>query len=177
MVETGKGLFGLPWKCHTEGETIDLDTAPHTQSQRVASKAVEAHTLAKIAQLIVESPNNATVSFHDDGSRAQGCGGYSVSGVTLPGLEPESPTRYFPFPTLPIAKETRENPAELKLTVLSILTTCGDVSGHQIWRKVDFVITDKEVEELESDHLPSHLLCKVHLSLMFNREILKVVLR
>ena len=59
VVETGKGLFGLPWKYHTEGETIDLDTAPHTQSQRVASKAVEAHTLAKIAQLIVESPNNA----------------------------------------------------------------------------------------------------------------------
>ena len=50
VVERGKGLFGLPLKYHTEGDTINLDTAPHTQSQRVASKAVEAQ-----AQLIAVS--------------------------------------------------------------------------------------------------------------------------
>ena len=87
-------LFNLPWKYHDEGSTIDLDTAPHKKAQRLASKAIEAHTLSKIAQLIVDCPGNSTVTLHDDGSRAQGCGGYSVSGVTVPGLSPESPNRY-----------------------------------------------------------------------------------
>ena len=154
VVEVGRGLFGLPWKFHDEGQVIDLDTVPHRQSQLLASKAIEAHTLSKIAQKIVESPSNATVTLHDDGSRAQGCGGYSVSGVTLPGSEPET-TIYYPFPTLPIAKETRENLADLKLTILSILSTCGGVSRQSIWSKVDFVMTDsvshnREVEDLVS---------------------------
>ena len=122
VVLVGRGLFGLPWKFHEEGSTLDLDTAPHKQSQLLASRAIEAHTLSKIAQLIVDSPANATVTLHDDGSRAQGCGGYSVSGVTLPGREPGT-KQYFPFPTLPIAKESRVNLAELKLTILAILAT------------------------------------------------------
>ena len=88
VVEVGRVLFNLPWKFHGEGETIDLDTAPHRQSQRLASKAIEAHTLSKIALKIANAPSNATISLHDDGSRAQGCGGYTVSGVTLPGEEP-----------------------------------------------------------------------------------------
>ena len=181
VVEVGRGLFNLPWKFHDEGETLDLDTAPHRQSQLLASRAIEAHTLSKLAQLIAESPGNATVCLHDDGSRAQGCGGYSVSGVTLPGLEPGS-RRYFPFPTLPIARETRENLAELKLTLLAILATCGGVSRQLIWSKIDFSMTDsvshnREVEKmvadtLETEHIPSHLLCNVHPSLMFGREIL-----
>ena len=183
VVEVGRGLFSLPWKFHDEGEDITLDTAPHKQSQLLASRAIEAHTLSKIAQKIVESASNATVTLHDDGSRAQGCGGYSVSGVTLPGKEPDT-TSYYPFPTLPISKETRENLADLKLTILSILSTCGGVSRQSIWSKVDFVMTDsvshnKQVENLVSesldvDQLPSHLLCNVHPSLMFVRETLKL---
>ena len=183
VVEVGRVLFNLPWKFHGEGETIDLDTAPHRQSQRLASKAIEAHTLSKIALKIANAPSNATISLHDDGSRAQGCGGYTVSGVTLPGEEPGS-SEYYPFPTLPIAKETRENLAEFKLTILSILAVCGSVSKQSIWTKIDFVMTDsvshnKGVEELvaealDVDHLPAHLLCNVHPSLMFVRETLKL---
>ena len=183
VVVVGRDLFHLPWKFHNEEDTLDLDTAPHRQSQRLASKAIEAHTLSKIAQKIAEAPSNATVTLHDDGSRAQGCGGYSVSGVTLPGKEPGT-TEYFPFPTLPIARETRENLAELKLTLLSILATCGGVTRQNIWTKVDFSMTDsvshnKLVEEvvsktLEVDHLPFHLLCNVHPTLMFVREALKL---
>ena len=183
VVEVGRGLFQLPWKFHKDADEMDLDTAPHRQSQRLSSKAIEAHTLAKIAQKIADAPSNATVTLHDDGSRAQGCGGYSVSGVTLPGKEPGT-TEYFPFPTLPIARETRENLAELKLTLLSILATCGGVTRQNLWTKIDFSMTDsvshnKGVEELvaialEVDHLPSHLLCNVHPSLMFVRETLKL---
>ena len=183
VVVIGKGLFNLPWKFHSESESLNLDTLPHRQSERLASKAIEAHTLSKIALAIANAPLNATISLHDDGSRGQGCGGYSVSGVTLPG-EKAGSTKYYPFPTLPIAKETRENLAELKLTVLSILATCGGVTRQSLWSKVDFVMTDsvshnKGVEqlvadELEVDHLPSHLLCNVHPSLMFTREMLKL---
>ena len=183
VVVVGTGLFNLPWKFHCESESLDLDTLPHRQSERLASKAIEAHTLSKIAQAIANAPSNATISLHDDGSRGQGCGGYSVSGVTLPGEKPGS-TKYYPFPTLPIAKETRENLADLKLTVLSILATCGEVTRQVLWTKVDFVMTDsvshnKGVEqlvadELEVDHVPSHLLCNVHPSLMFTRETLKL---
>ena len=75
VVEVGRGLFQLPWKFHKDADEMDLDTAPHRQSQRLSSKAIEAHTLAKIAQKITEAPSNATVTLHDDGSRAQGCGG------------------------------------------------------------------------------------------------------
>ena len=106
-----------------------------------------------------------------------------MSGVTLPGEDPGT-TTYYPFPTLPIARETRENLADLKLTILSILATCGGVSSQSLWSKVDFVMTDsvshnRGVEEimskaLEVDHLPSHLLCNVHPSLMFVRETLKL---
>ena len=118
VVEVGRGLFSLPWKFHDEKNVIDLDTVPHRQS----------HTLSKIAQLIAAAPSNATVTLHDDGSRAQGCGDYSVSGVTLPGKE-DGTRSYYPFPTLSIANETRENLADLKLTILSILSTCGGVSS------------------------------------------------
>ena len=183
VVEGGRVLFRLPWKFHGEGERIDLDTAPHRQSQRLASKAIEAHTLSEIARKIAEAPSNATITLHDDGSRGQGCGGFSVSGVTLPGSEPGK-TDYYPFPTLPIAKETKQNLAELKLTLLAILATCGGVTKEVLWRKVDFVMTDGVshnrgvedlvAESLDVDHLPAHLLCNVHPSLMFCREMLKI---
>lgn len=182
-MEVGRGLFSHPWKFHDDSKSLDLDTAPHRQSQRLASKAIEAHTISKIAQRIAEAPSNATITMHDDGSRAQGCGGYTVSGVTLPGKTPGT-TENFPFPTLPISKETRQNLTELKVTILAILATCGNVTRQNLWTKIDFSMTDsvnhnKGVEELvakalEIDHLPAHLLCNVHPSLMFIREILKL---
>ena len=96
----------------------------------------------------------------------------------------EPGTTDYPFPTLPIAKETRENLAELKLTLLSILAACGGASRQSLWSKVDFVMTysvshnkgveDLVAEKLEADHLPSHLLCNAHPSLMFVRETLKM---
>ena len=185
VVMVGQVLFGLPWKFHEEEATLDLDTAPHKQSQRLASRAIEAHVLSKIAGLIVDSPMNATITLHDDGSRGQGCGGFSVSGVTLPGKELGT-LQYYPFPTLPIAKETRQNLKDFKLTILSILAACGGVTSQAIFVKIDFVMTDsvshnKEVDKmvadsLEVDHVPAHLLCNVHPALMFGREILGLFL-
>ena len=103
--------------------------------------------------------------------------------VTLPGTEPDT-SKYFPFRTLPIARETRENQAKLKLTLLSIQATCGEVSRQNLWAKIDFSMTDSVshnqyvdqlvAESLQVDHQPAHLLCNVHPSLMFVRESLKL---
>ena len=72
----------------------------------------------------------------------------------------------------------------LTLTLLSILATCGGVTRQSIWNKIDFSMTDsvshnREVEKmvaesLETDHIPAHLLCNVHPSLMFVRETLSL---
>jgi hypothetical protein len=116
----------------------------------------------------------ASVTLHDDGSRTQSTGGYSVAGITVGG-------EYFPLPTLSINSETRSNLGELKLTLLSLLSACSDVPKEQIWSKIDFTMTDSvshnfHVEEivsevLETEHQPDHLLCQTHPSLMFSREM------
>ena len=33
VVVVGRDLFNLPWKLHNEEDCLDLDTAPHRQSQ------------------------------------------------------------------------------------------------------------------------------------------------
>ena len=113
-----------------------------------------------------------TITYHDDGSKKQGAGSYSVQGASING-------EYYPFPTVNISSETRVNLAELKLTILSLLAVCGGCTRESLWEKVDFVMTDSVShnlmvedivsEELEVEHTPGHLLCQVHPSLMFNR--------
>ena len=135
-------------------------------------KALEAFTLAKIADKILCSDQSVTITYHDDGSKKQGVGSYSVQGASING-------EFLPFPTLNISSETRQNLAELKLTVLSMLAVCGGCTRESLWEKIDFVMTDSVShnlgvedivsEELEVDHLPDHLLCQVHPSLMFTR--------
>ena len=94
-------------------------------------------------------------------------------GVTIQGS-------YYPLPTLQISSETRSNLAELKLTILSLMSVCSGVPRDDIWVKIRFIMTDSVshnlgVEELVSErlgleHVPRHLVCQVHPSLMFNRE-------
>ena len=103
---------------------------PDWRHLRVSERKVR----LELAGLIVGAPSNSTVTLHYDGSRAQGCGGYSLSGVTVPSPLPGA-RQYFPFPTLPIARETRENLADLKLTL-----PC-----HLWWRH--------QAEHLEQDRL------------------------
>ena len=69
--------------------------------------------------------------------------------------------------------------ADLKIIVLNLLVVCWRYETVSLWNKVDFLMTDStshnmEVEtivseKLNTDHLPDHLLCEVHPSLMFNR--------
>ena len=110
-----------------------------------------------------------TVTYHDDGRKVQGAGSYSVQGI------------FYPLPMLPISRETRENLAAIKLTVLEILAMCGEVTVEELWARTDFFTTDSvshnlEVETMISEELgmeqtPGHLLCKTHPSLMFSRVI------
>lgn len=90
---------------------------------------------------------------------------------------------YRSLPTLPIASETRQNLAALKIAVLDLAAASG-VPSKDLFEKIDFMITNQtshnlEVEEivserLETDHMPAHLFCSVHPTLMFNRIITKL---
>jgi hypothetical protein len=87
------------------------------------------------------------------------------------------------LPTLNISSETRQNLAELKITILHLLAVCGGVTREALWEKIDFVMTDSVSrnmlvedivsEALDVDHTPEHLLCQVHPPLMFNRVLTK----
>ena len=178
VVWTGRIMFGLNWNFHEEGEKISVDTVPQASTARRVGKGIEVFTLAKLCEKILSSDEKkVTVTYHDDGSRSQGAGSYSVQGISL---EKE----FFPLPTLSISSETRQNLAALKLTVLDVLATCGNVTVEELWARTDFIMTDSvshnlEVEnlvseELDMEYTPGHLLCHTHPALMFSRVLCSV---
>ena len=177
IVTVGKKMFGLPWKRFEEGEEITIDTVPDKKMNRKMGRAIEAFTLSEVVNLMLDEEEQTTVTYHDDGSRSKGVGGYSVQGVTVKG-------KFFPLPTLAISSETRENLADLKIVVLQLLSVAAGVSVEALWEKVDFVMGDGTAhnigvveivsEKLASEHTPGHLLCQVHPALMFNRVLVGI---
>ena len=177
VITVGKRMFGLEWKRFEEGEEITINTVPDKKMNRKMGKALEAFTLSQIVQAMMDQEEETTVTYHDDGSRSKGAGGYSVQGLTIQG-------KFFPLPTLSITSETRKNLADLKLTVLQLLSVTSGVSVEALWKRIDFVMGDGTAhnmgvekivaEKLEVEHLPGHLLCQVHPALMFSRELVSV---
>ena len=178
VVWTGRIMFGRSWCFHDEGEKITVNTVPQASAARRVGKGLEVFTIAKLCEKILGSDDKkVTVTYHDDGSRTQGAGSYSVQGISLQG-------EFYPLPTLPISSETRDNLAALKLTVLELLATCGNTSMEELWARTDFIMTDSvshnlEVENLVSNELdmsykPGHLLCHTHPALMFSRVLCNV---
>ena len=141
---------------------------------RKMNNAFEAFTLSEVVNLMLEDPEGTTVTYHDDGSRSKGVGGYSVQGVTIKG-------RFYALPTLSITSETRQNLADLKVTILKLLSIVSGVSLDALWQRVHFVMGDGTAhntgvesivsEILEVEHVPGRLHCQVHPSLMFVREL------
>ena len=176
VVTVGRVMFGLDWKRFEEGDEITVNTVPDKRMNRKMAKALEASTLSEIVALMMDE-ESTTVTYHDDGSRSQGTGGYSVQGVTING-------HFYALPTLIISSETRDNLADLKLTVLQMLSVIGGVSVEALWEKIDFTMGDSTAhnlgveeivaEKLESEHVPGQLLCQVHPCMMFSRELEKV---
>lgn len=175
---TAKELFNIKWKTANEDDTvIDLDTAPQNFSLRKEGKAREILALNLIVDKIFECAGKSTVTYHDDGSRKQGVGAFSVQGITID-------NEFYHFPTVTISSEKRENLADLKVLLLEILSTASGRSKQELWEKIDFTMTDStthnlEVDDLvseilETDHVPGHLLCQVHPVMMFVREIQKL---
>ena len=82
-----------------------------------------------------------------------------------------------------IASEARNNLAALKVAVLEILEVRSSFQPKSLFEKIYFVITDQTAhnfnvdaivaESLESEHIPDHLLCNEHPTLMFNRVVTK----
>ena len=109
VVLTGQKLFHLPWKFHdADSDVIDLDTAPCSSNNRRETRIRELVSLGSIVDKIMETDEKSTISYHDDGSRSQGTGAYSVQGISIN-------RKYYPLPTLSITKETRSNLVELKV--------------------------------------------------------------
>ena len=173
VVTVGRIMFGLDWSRFEDGEEITVNTVPDKRMNRRMAKALEACTLSEIVALMMEE-ESTTVTYHDDGSRTQGTGGYSVQGLTIKG-------QFHPLPTLTISSETRANLADLKLTVLQLLSVTGGVSVEALWERIDFTMGDSTAhnlgveeivaEKLESEHVPGQLLCQVHPCMMFSREL------
>ena len=112
IVLTGQNLFHLPWKFFNEdSDTIDLDTAPCSSNNRREARIHELFSLAAIVDKIMGTDEKSTISYHDDGSRTQGTGAFSVQGISIN-------RQYYALPTLSIAKETRSNLVELKVCLL-----------------------------------------------------------
>ncbi len=173
IILTGQNLFNLPWKFFdTDKESIDLDTAPCSSNNRRESRVQHIYTLAQIVDKIMLSGDKSTITYHDDGSRKQGTGAFSVQGISIDGV-------YHALPTLPIATESRANLKDLKLTTLHLLSAVSGVSVETLFSKLDFVMTDSTAhnmeveklvaEELNLDHIPEHLLCHTHPVLMMTR--------
>ena len=173
-----KELFNVKWKRLEEGsEYIDMDTIPDKKNIREMGKAREALALCSIPEKIMSSEEKTTIVYHDDGSKKQGAGSFSVQGVTID-------RKFYPFPTLCISSETRENLSQLKLTILAILSTVSGVSSEDLWHQIDFTMTDSTIhnmivddlvsEALETEYVPSHLLCQVHPACMFTRCLQKL---
>ena len=172
VVRVGNRMFGMNWKRFEESDEITIDTVPDKTMNRKMGKAFEAFTLSKICELIASKEEKTTVTYHDDGSRTQGAGAYSVQGITVSG-------DFWPLPTLALSSETRNNLADLKIIILTLLAVSGGVSVELLWSKVDFVMTDAashniHVESMVSEkigieHIPGHLDCQVHPSLMFTK--------
>lgn len=173
-----KELFNLKWKKFDDDEdTIDLDTVPDKKQIRTMGKAREALALNCLVEKIMSSDEKTTVVYHDDGSKKQGAGSFSVQGATIN-------KKFYPFPTLSISSETRENLSQLKLTVLAILSTVSGVSSQDLWHRIDFTMTDSTIHNMKVDdlvstalgieHTPTHLLCQVHPACMFTRCLQKL---
>ena len=127
VVTVGRRMFGLAWKWFEEGEEITVDTVPDKRMNRKMGKALEAFTLSEILNMMMEE-EKTTVTYHDDGSRTKGTGGYSGQGITMKG-------NFYPLPTPAISSETRDNLADLKLTVLQLLSVTSGVSVEALWER------------------------------------------
>ena len=173
-----KELFNIEWKSFDQDATeVDLDTLPDTKRIIAMGKAREALALSSIVEKMMNSEERATIVYHDDGSKKQGAGSFSVQGITID-------RKFYPFPTLSLSSETRENLSRLKLTILDILSTVSGVPSADLWRRIDFTMTDStshnlKVDDLvssalDTDHVPAHLLCQVHPACMFTRCLQKL---
>ena len=99
VVIVGNRLFNRNWKLHDDEDTIDLDTLPASYSIRQAGKSIEVMALAAVVDEIMNSDASTVVTYHDDGSKKQGTGSFSVQGLTING-------KFRALPAMQIASES-----------------------------------------------------------------------
>ena len=178
VIEVGNGLFGRVWKYQDENpEVIDIDTAPDSRSVRRASTQITMMTYDLIVKELMRD-HSAVVCYMTDGSKSKGVGSFTVQGFMIN-------NKWRPLPQLKVSSETRENQAALQKAILNILAEASSVSAKDIFERITFKITDSVSHNLHvddlvamdlgSDHVPPHLLCHVHVVLMFSRKMMEVI--
>ena len=142
-----KELHNLEWKTSDEDENVvDLDTVPANPRLRKEGKAREILALKVIVQRIMDCAITSTITLHDDGSKKQGAGKFSVQGVSIDG-------EHYYFPTFSLAQETRENQADLKVLIINLLSAASGVSNESLWSKVHFSMTDSTSHNMGVDDI------------------------
>ena len=170
-------MFCRQWKHHNkDSRSIDADASPSSKNIRETRWAIETYTLKCIVDGMMPS-DESVITYHDDDSKKKRVGSFMVQGVTING-------KFRAFPTLPIASESKENLAQVKLAILNILATCSGVDPKDLFEKINFRMMDstahnfsvngKVLIDIGTDHVPDELLCSTHPVLMFNRSIIDV---
>ena len=127
VIITANTLFGGNWKFHNEENIINKDTAPSIRSVTESGKAFEALALKCIVDEMMSS-ESVVITYHDDSSKKKGTGSFSVQGLTING-------KFRALPSIAISSETTKNLADLKITVLKILSVCSDVPVADLFKK------------------------------------------
>ena len=84
VVETGNLMFDRKWKYHdNDPDKVDLNTVPADAQIRQAGKAILALTLSEIVEQMMAG-SDVVITYHDDGSKKQGCGSFNVQGRVPP---------------------------------------------------------------------------------------------
>ena len=180
IIEVANYLFGRKehgeWKPYKPGEVSDCNTLQSPSNTNRTEPYIEAMILSHIVEEIMCSDSNSVVTYSNDGSSLNRTGNFVVQSFHVNGKQRA-------LPTLGIFMETKKSLAELIRTTLKILSAATGYmySENQIMQIINFVMTDSTshslgviemvCEEIESEYVPSSLVCNIHPLMMMQRKV------
>ena len=113
---------------------LDLDKAPQSKNISTAGQAVHALSLPFLVEEIMESEDDAVITYHTDGFRAQCIKNYSVQEIAING-------KYRSLQALAINNECRINLCSGKKTVLCVLSTVSSLPIKAKFKRISCQMT------------------------------------
>ena len=136
-------LFDRDWKPYKVKGERDSKTLPSMNNLLHTEPLLEAMALNAIVEEMMDESNHSSITFSNDGSSMSGVGAYVVQSLTN-GVQRA-------LPTFAIFTESRESLKDLQVTTLKMLSaaTGHKYSEQDIYKKIDFVMTDSTSHNLE----------------------------